>query len=359
MDLLIRKNIENPNKTRMENKRIYFLDLIKFIAAITIALYHYGQRFNSEFIFDMRIDLVVELFFFISGFIEHTKASEERIHNFIINKIIRIFPMVIISTTFAYVTCCLFNLTNTSWIEDTTSFFIYICNCLLLFQNGIFNLNFFGVNNPIWYLSALFVIYIIYYLIEIVSKKTNTNKIYWYILLIVMYIYIGTNNLGYPLFNSKLVGIIPFFVGCIVSSYNKNHQGPVISIVSLSCLVLILICCCYANINVLLNMRYLFTFIICPLFILFGLNSNFIKKITQHKIIGELGKISFEIYLWHTPIYRIFYLIFSSTSSLNPNSAVVMTICIIIMLIWTILMFYFVEKPISRKLNSIKIINRA
>lgn len=88
-------------------KRIYTLDAIKLICTVLILFHHYMQVFPFEtngikfFGGKFYFGFLVELFFILSGYFmgnKLEKAFSQGFCNFFMSKLIRLFPMCIIST---------------------------------------------------------------------------------------------------------------------------------------------------------------------------------------------------------------------------------------------------------------------
>lgn len=104
------------------------------------------------------------------------------------------------------------------------------------------------------------------------------------------------------------------------------------------------------------SINYLLTFCFYPaLIVLFSTKP--IVKLFDHKFVGTLGKITYDVYIWHNPCFFMLYIIPSLTGRevylLSVKAMVVYTI--ITFVIGTI-SYYILEQPINRwvtrKLNS-------
>lgn len=342
--------------------RLYTLDFLKITAAVIIVFTHYQQIFeitfdNMNFYYGRFLfGYLVELFFIISGFLSTLNYADA---DYIYRKMARIYPMAILSTTFAYVIYLIFyKQTGILLLEGlgiNASFFRFFCNSLLLFQNGIFYLNFNGVNNPLWYLSVLLVLYIIFYLEHKISKRYKININYIHIVVLIIFICVRVFHVDYPIFNEVLArGVIPFTIGSLLVFVNDKFKKHHISIYSFIALIVVVIFITL-NMNVFLNnQQAVLTYIIYPLLLLFVLNSKIVNRIVNHRIIGELGKISFEMYIWHLPLLYVFMIINYYSNALPIHERWFMILFTVLIFIWSTIMYYFVEKPINRKIKALK-----
>ncbi|MCT8264707.1 acyltransferase [Proteus terrae] len=101
-------------------KRIYGLDLIRFIAAIMVVIFHYSYRgFQADNLTLMHIDdismigkyghLGVQLFFMISGFVIMMSAHHGSVAKFFISRTSRLYPAFILCCTITFVVISFFN----------------------------------------------------------------------------------------------------------------------------------------------------------------------------------------------------------------------------------------------------------
>ena len=106
------------NKQIVSSKinRNYIIDLFRFIAAISVALYHYSYGSLSRIQFDSTHDtflpfffkygyLGVDFFFLISGYVIFLSAEKKSIIQFIRSRFIRLYPAywICLSLTFSFI----------------------------------------------------------------------------------------------------------------------------------------------------------------------------------------------------------------------------------------------------------------
>tara|TARA_B110000037_G_scaffold97819_1_gene114692 strand:+ start:192 stop:2189 length:1998 start_codon:yes stop_codon:yes gene_type:complete len=78
-------------------------------------------------------------------------------------------------------------------------------------------------------------------------------------------------------------------------------------------------------------------------------NNEFITKVLSTKLFVGIGLISYSLYLWHYPIFA-----FIKITGLVMGSIIGKLLLIPILLICSIISYYFVEKPFRNKKNNIK-----
>lgn len=95
-------------------------------------------------------------------------------------------------------------------------------------------------------------------------------------------------------------------------------------------------------------MNYILTFLVFPSLV-FVFESNFGKSIFRHKLWGTLGKISFDVYLWHNPMLPLMYAIIGYTGW-NPNFSKISSMYVFLMVSWLVgaVSYYVVETPLNR-----------
>lgn len=342
----------------MNNNRIHSLDLLKVLAAFVIIFHHYQQSFEVTYqhfnFYNGRIyfGLFVELFFIISGYLSVYRYFDKPCNLYVYKKLIRLMPMAFISTSFAYIACLIFWKQTGIMLTQSLSFLKYIGNCFLIVQNGIFGYNFTSINNPLWYLSVLFVLYIVLYFENRISKKIgmNTNIIYSIVLAIFMLTKLFRVEL--PIFNSLFArGAIPFSIGSLLVAVNSKLKEDS-KYFLLPGLIIVSIIFTLGNFDLDTQQRIL-NYVLFPLLVLYCLQSNLIVAMSNNRIIEQLSKITFESYVWHAPLFYIVKIVnFYGNNFLPIQKGWFMIVITIFVFLWSTLVFYFVEKPIYKILSS-------
>jgi peptidoglycan/LPS O-acetylase OafA/YrhL len=180
--------IESSSK----KKRVHQIDLFRFIAALSVLLYHYFFIYSKEFDstnigFEETGEyfkygyLGVHLFFIISGFVIALSIGHKSMFKFAVSRISRLYPIYWISVIFTFTVIVLFGAPQ--WSADS---FQLLLN-LTMFQNylGIKNID--GVYWTL-FVEMKFYIFIIgtYLLInKIKSLKIDHLIVSWMLLIIV------------------------------------------------------------------------------------------------------------------------------------------------------------------------------
>lgn len=185
------------------NKRYAVLDIIKFLMAIVIIIYHYNYfvlDYKSQYLFKGGY-LAVEIFFIISGFlfflleIDKKDLKKKSIVKCIKHKVTGLYPPYAFSLCVAFFISIVGTIKNLTLISSIKSVIYFIGDSLLISEWGIPKI--IPTYNIItWYISAMILAFIIWL---IIFKLVN-KKFYFFITLLVttiLYIYIWflSNNL--------------------------------------------------------------------------------------------------------------------------------------------------------------------
>lgn len=346
------------------NKRIYSLDLLKFIAAVLIIFHHFQQSFDirySRFNFfggDIYFGYLVELFFILSGFFVTLRANKrgpETFTAFMVKRVMRIYPMVWISVTVHAVTLTAYAFITGKELAPI-GIWKYIKSMLLISNVGIMDSGENGFNNPTWYLGVLVICYALFWLAGSSELTKKTGFIPVYIFLVLFGLGICSYELRIPFINADTArGIIPFFSGCVLYYiYEKlNRRVAVFT----SSIVIIASAAAYIISKEAFydDLQYILLFAVYPSVTLLMLDSSVMGFLFDRKFFGELGKISFEMYIWHVPVFSLIKLLAAKDIVSMPASFADMLVVTGVITLISTAMFYFVEKPIDRLLKGIRV----
>ena len=339
----------------MEKKRNYSLDFFKIIATILIVFHHYQQILSIEF---GEINLyggkfyfgyLVEFFFLISGFLmfNYIERIKEGLtfKEFFLRRIIRLMPLIIIGAISYEILLYIYPKIFGDYFYNLKPDFWGLIISMLGIQAG-WTFENPMINNPMWYISVLLLCYILFYILTKISISKKYNYIYFYIFFIFLGLSIQKNGTDLAFFNSYTArGFYAFFFGLVFSILFNNYKiGKLIKILSIFLLIFItyLILKHYYVIEKSIN--YTLTFIYYPILIII-FNFDIIKRILSSKIIGKIGEISFNVYVWHGGFILLLSII-NKYYSFNINFASYKTMIIftIILYIFGVISYYFIEK---------------
>lgn len=99
---------------------------------------------------------------------------------------------------------------------------------------------------------------------------------------------------------------------------------------------------------------YLLTFIFYPSVIIV-LQAQWFKRLFSYKVWGIWGQVSYDVYIWHNPMFLIMYILFWITRW-NPDLMKISSMYIYCIVSWAIgmLSYIFLERPLNHWLSKVK-----
>ena len=328
----------------MKNKQV---EVLRGILILMVIIFHYMYRITTLYGIEM-LDFYtlskwgaigVGGFFIITGFYILPKKLENfKIKDFILKKLIRIYPAYILCITLTFLSVLIFGLANRN-----TNFVEYLLNVILL--NGFIGVNY--VDGAHWYVTYLILFYVI---ISIVLKLKISPKIYLPIWIIVKDILLGISNVTIivsPLY--KLIGgdyiefvVIGIALNSLIMRKDKLKNNLEKWIYMLTILISIIQIFILEGIIVGIGMLiFLMIFILAV-----NEKVKILEKITP---IYFIGTISYVLYLIHQNLgYQIILGLNKTFGNYNILYAFI-TIAIMVGISYLITRLY--EKPIQNKLS--------
>lgn len=343
--------------------REYALDFLKIVATILIVFHHYQQVTGAYF--DGVINFyggkfyfgyVVEFFFIISGFLMYhyiqkiqRGGGELLFFQFMKKRALRLLPLVAISAVVYEILLLMYqHIYQQSWFGISVTFWGTVITSLGI-QEG-WSLANPCVNNPTWYISVLLLCYVVFYFLTYVSGRLKIPPIYTYVVMIFLGMGIRTYGINLPFLNGQAArGYYAFFFGVLLAYFINNRKisrkiefASVASLIGITYLII-------NHYNFMAHgINYTMTFIFYPALIIAFL-SNPMKQLFTSKVIGTLGKISFDVYIWHNPMFLLMYILIKVLGiTINLNTISAMIIYTIISFAVGTVSYYLVEKPINR-----------
>lgn len=329
-------------------KRYYNLDIIKIIAAIIVVFHHYqqisGVRFQTINFFggNFAWGYLVELFFLISGFLViTTDTKEKKFVSAFWHKCVRIYPMAIISVlfllgiTYIYQGCfeeLIFNEAYGVW---------NIVTSILLIHQGWAIEVLPAINNPTWYLCVLLWCYIIFYFIKFINQKLHINSVYFFLGIVILGCVAMKLKLTGPfLYATTCRGYVGFFVGCFWGIIAQKYFSK-LSFIRRSGLFLSI---CFVLTKGVSNW-YGLVLLIFPTILIYAVS----MKQVSHKYISFLSAVSYEVYLWHVPIYAMLKMLFKLCDIKLLHTEYTMIIFLLIVEIFSCGIYKYIEIPLNKK----------
>lgn len=344
-------------------KRIYPIDTIKFISSILIIFHHFHQCFGTgkmsikfyggEY---LHLENIVELFFLISGLmmgINNLKNSKKSFESFYFPKLFRLMPMSTISIfTFSLLAFINFNITGKWWMGIVPTFWGILRGCLLIFKGGPILENGINLNNPLWYICVLLICYNIYWLILWIALRLKITPKYLFIIMIMIGISVLTYNFNLPFLNYYSGrGYMSFFTGVIFADIfkwfeNNYKKKKYIFIPESIILFFIILTVLIPQLFIVDGQNYLLVFLFFPSLILTIVFSEFSQKLFDYKIFEKLGKISFEIYVWHFPVFLFINICYECMKIEIETTWYIMLVVLFLIIMFSICT-YVVERKIT------------
>lgn len=297
-------NFMTPDKWN----RLLFL---KFLACFLIMIFHLDNTFNG--IFSQYVPFLQKYggylgnytFFILSGFCMDYSYRYKLIHGnytfkqFLIPKLLKIYP-VYFSALFFFV--CIqgpsavnmkriilsFAMISSGWVDD-----IYPDNTVA------------------WFFCVILLLYIIYYFVCFLQKRTDIN-LYLPIFIVLAFV-------GYSLYSLKLSfpfmyvhdgeGLLYFSIGICLSDFLRTHTSKIIKNISYIGLFILLmysaLCIKYGVDTISGDTGLICGIMISTIIITWFLNTNFMPWLFEK--LALLGTISMEMSLLHLPLNYVFY----------------------------------------------------
>ncbi len=340
--------------------RIEQLTFTRFLAAISIVIFHYGQKsflFNNlyvDFIFK-HADVCVSYFFILSGFvmmIAYSNKSNISAKEYYLNRFARIYPLYFLALL------VMFLLQIRTQTIDSLGLVLNV----FMIQSWIPG-QILSVNPPGWSLSVEFVFYAVFpFIFNKYFKKITFNKVVlsiillWIISQIVfqsLYLLYSDKFIKQIIYANPLLHLNEFLVGNLGGyffikklQYKKGNYDFLIIVLFSLIIVALKFPMGLSFHNGLLAVFFI------PVIILIAMNNGFITKLFQKKTFVFLGEISFGIYILQHPIYSLF-----SAYSVNKyfhltDVTVVFFIRLIILIAVSSISYLYIEKPIQNRLRT-------
>lgn len=340
-------------------KRLCSLDLLKLVLTIIIVLHHFqletgyvdsGVNFANGKIY---FGYAVEFFFIISGYVlcmQIEKIKTQSFAQYMKNKIIRLYPMVVFSILANLIIIFIFYSVNGYWWRDLTpGIWKTVCSITLIFSGGAIRDVSFGLNNPIWYLCVLLICYIFVWCILFICDKYRINPYYWFAVVCIIGVATLQWQINLPFLNSQSArGYATFFLGMMLYKLHDRMnyiQLQIVALVVLVICVLLMVC----NFDLFIDNQWaVFSFVLFPalLNVFLGLD-----KYMSSDIWNKLGEISFEVYLWHVNGIIILIALNSKYPTYFKYSIKSMLLFVLIMYVWAYIVYNCIEKPLTKYLR--------
>jgi len=337
-----------------KKNRFYEIDMLRFVAAISVMLYHYGFRGQaSDNLTDMPYPyavsfvkygyLGVNLFFIISGFVIFMTASQGSVRRFCISRLVRLYP--------AFWVCCTITFIVTlvaGGVRFSASWHDYAVNMTML--SGFLNVK--SIDGSYWSLFVEIKFYALVFIVLIFRQMHHSKVLlgFWLAMVIII-----------SQWSIRYVGyfIIPDYAAYFVAGamfYLVYFEGICfykLFIIMISFLVA-LVGAINKNIEMTENYHSQFdetiiAIILALFYMIFFLISTGRTRSLSSESWVLLGALTYPLYLIHQFVgYMIFNLAYPF---FNPH--IIMLGTIVTMLLIAYIIDIKIEKPYSKPLKAL------
>ncbi|WP_223650895.1 acyltransferase family protein [Hymenobacter psoromatis] len=343
--------------------RFYEIDLLRFLAAILVVIYHYTFIvYNLSNLSPVRYEyfepitkyfyLGVELFFVISGYVVLMSAYKKTLKQFLISRITRLYPAFWVACTLTFIIILFFGptLQSLAWSENMhVTKMQYIVNMTML-QHF---LGYSDIDGAYWTLATEINFY---FLISLLMSYKIFKEIDIFILIWI--IYTGAAQLSAATDTPFHYLLIPeyssFFIAGMLFYVLQNNLMPLWKIYGLLIASFIL-CVRSAWIEAQVHTRVfhqphsvtIVALVIAFIFVFFWLIVKRKIDMSRFPWLNRLGAITYPLYLLHS---NIGYILFQKINY-SVNKYFLLISIIGLMLVASYLVHVFIEKRFSSLLG--------
>lgn len=341
----------------MRRQHFVFLDGMRGLAAIAVAVLHASELFNLQFV-PSHARLAVDFFFCLSGFVvayAYDRPLSERmdVSDFSIKRFIRLYPMLLVGVIFGGLVTYLERLDSGHSTHDVLTLTL---TAMVLVPFGLFSAGeAYPVNNPIWSLAFEFLANGVY---AVERRLLRLPRIIWIGAMVVaavallMVIHSAGQLLGVGYGNPKLFVfglarvIFPFFGGVLIyrfSLYKLSFKTP--SVIPAAILIAMLASPLFMG-----SGKYdaASVLIVTPLLVILGANVETSGRMSQ--LWTLLGKLSYPFYIVHQPTIRAVALLGKALGA-EAYPTVVAGLSIIAAVIVSLLLLILYDEPVRASLG--------
>ncbi|UEG49535.1 acyltransferase [Ferruginibacter lapsinanis] len=347
--------------------RIDQITFTRFLAAITIVIFHYGDTifpFSAEsiaFIFK-QANVGVSYFFILSGYVmilAYGNKNKIDAASYLKNRFARIYPVYLLAIVLflAYLICRAMTIDYTGLLLNTFVIQSWVPGKALSF------------NGPGWSLSTEFLFYCSFpFLFNYIYKRYGYKKtalpiiLFWLLSQVLLHIVAtpdinsGISPKGHDLvYYFPLMHLNEFLIGNLAGSFfmqklrNKKIRSD---IYILLCFIIFILLLKFNHVLILHNGVLAIIFI--PIILLFSVNNGIITTLFNKKTFIFLGEISYGIYILQKPVY-LWMRYFVKTLAGVTNESVIFYIYFVMLIIVSSLSYLFIETPLREKIKQIPI----
>jgi peptidoglycan/LPS O-acetylase OafA/YrhL len=304
-------------------KTIHFdgLNALRFFSALSILIYHSTLKYHDGFPPSVKmmfhnLHLGVDMFFIISGFLivylllqEKEKSHTISLYRFYLRRILRIFPLY-------------FLILGIAWFEYHTRHpeiafhrYLYFTGNFWMIEINAWTV---GILNPLWSLCIEEHFYLVIPLLIFLIPLRKIHLLFWSIIILSLvfraYATLSLDYNWFTIYAHTLSRCDVLALGGLLAYYHKagrfNFKIPMPVMGGVLFFLVLLMSVLdnsdYTNLTFAVFKKYLFILPMLFLFAGFILNQGedhlLIHGLKSNRIIDYLGKISFGLYMYHSPV---------------------------------------------------------
>jgi peptidoglycan/LPS O-acetylase OafA/YrhL len=359
---------------------ILSLEGLRGIAALSVALYHFGLPWAGSFP-PLGVGwLWVDFFFVLSGAVmAHTyggKLSQPGdLRAFLVKRFARLYPLhvltlvvfVFLTVSAAYIAPLIKAALGRehvlpSMLSLISSFFskeawAIVLNLLLV--QGMNTVDHMSLNFPSWSISVEFWTYLVFAIVAMTVRGSFRFVLLCLVISVICLAYLaiwgGRKDLGYMFDQGFIRCIAGFFLGCTIPAISANYfRGldrfalGLLAWISLSLLYLIF---------ALTPSMPIISFV-CPMCAMLVVmvcyrGANWLDSLLSHRFMVKLGALSFGIYMWHVPLL----IFFKPLRSGVPEGlvTVVAVVFVVLLLFLSEISWKYFESPWRKRISKLSV----
>lgn len=293
---------------KMEERKVFSaLNGWRFLFAMMIIWHHFPDSYKN---FSINLDFgntIVTFFFILSGFLltigykDKIKSNEISYKDFIRRRISAIFPLQWIMT----ILFVIFNINIASYWA--LPFHLTLTQSLIPY----WEINF-AINTPSWFLSSIFICYLLTYPILLLFSERKYLFLMSYLIMLMLwnlFLYFLPESIGtrWLCYISPFSRIFDYSIGIVVGLYwssivkvSQRFLGNKINATILELSIVVAVSCMfYQPLSVYINnvvIRYIILFIFI---IIFSLSEGVFSRILGLNLFQYMGSLSIAIYMCH------------------------------------------------------------
>lgn len=332
-------------------KRLWQLDSLRGIAAITVVLYHYFYRYTELFNSEVQTEnsfisyghYGVYLFFIISGFVISMSLSPRTtLKKFARSRFLRLYPVYWVAVCITFITVSFFGLENRE---------VPLTDFLMNFSMMQGFLGFQNVDGVYWTLRVELSFYVLIGLFYYLTHRKFSFTIFALFWVTISFILLNFWHIHFARYLAILIAAkfsIPFSLGIIFYEYYKKQSKKNVFYIAQAMLLISLY---FSSEMKLVDYHWLPVLICYGLFYFSMSCTNYKLWNTFLRLFTWLGTISYSLYLIHQNIGYIIIKYVESTF----NSNILGILCALLFsILLAKLLYLLIEQPISQLSKRLK-----